>query len=223
VVVELATGKRRVIAHEVTEQPQWMPDGKSLVFAHGDVIGVCPGIACDRRYQIRWIRSDGTGERVLVRNVQSGAAPSPDGKRLLFFRQIGDGSDFTLWTARIDGTHVVRWSEPLPLPEAYWAPPDGRRIWMIYAGRDHAHATVFEGPGRPRALPEPIHWAPMDWSDDTRLIAWADGNRIKRIHPDGGGLRVLARFRGRGGCETLEWNPNGRELLLACARESDTD
>jgi dipeptidyl aminopeptidase/acylaminoacyl peptidase len=223
VVVELATGKRRVIAHEVTEHPQWMPDGKSLLFAHGDVIGSCPGIACDNPYQIRWIRSDGAGERVVVRNARSGPAPAPDGRTFLFFRGKADSSEFTLWTARLDGTHQIRWSEPLFYPEAYWAPPDGRRIRMLYAGKEHAHALVFDGPRRARPLPDAIHWSPMDWSPDAKLIVWGDGNRIRRIHPDGGGLRVLLRFRGIGGCETLEWSPNGRELLLACARAEDGD
>jgi dipeptidyl aminopeptidase/acylaminoacyl peptidase len=221
VVVDVKTGDRRTIAHEVTEHPQWMPDGKSLLFAHGDVVGVCPGVTCDTRYQIRWIRADGTGERVVVRNTQSGPAPSPDGRRFLFFREIGEGSEFTLWTARLDGTHEVRWSEPLFLPEAYWTPPDGRRIRVLYAGRNHGHAVIFNGPGRWRALPEAIHWAPWDWTPDAKLIAWADGNRIRRIHPDGGGLRVLARFRSDGGCETLEWSPDGRELMLACAKATE--
>ena len=223
VVVDLATGDRRVIAHEVTDHPQWMPDGRSLLFTHGDVVGACPGIACERPFQIRWIRSDGTGERVVARDVDSGPAPSPDGKRFLFFREIGDSASFTLWTARLDGSHEVRWSEPQFSPEAYWAPPDGRRIRMLYAGREHAHAVLFDGPGRVRPLPKAIHWAPMDWSPDAKLIVWPEGNRVWRIHPDGGGRRVLLRFRGYGGCGGIEWSPDGRELLLACAQWEDGD
>lgn len=222
VVVDLASGARRVLAMRATERPMWMPDGKSILFAHGDVVGDGPPLS-PNEYEIHSVRATGGGERVLVGHSMSGPAPSPDGRSFLFFRRPNYWPQFSLWTASADGTHRVRWSEPsYTTPEAYWTPPDGRRIWMLYAGRRHAHALVFDGPGAPRKLPERIHWGPMSWTYDGKLIAWADGNRIKAIRPDGTGYRVLARFRGDGGCEALEWSAND-QLLLACAKAQDYD
>ena len=117
----------------------------------------------------------------------------------------------------------MRWSAPLFLPEAYWSPPDGRRIWLQYSGRHQAHGLVFTGPFEKRRLPEVIRVYGMDWSPDGKLIAWTDGERVRRVHPDGTGLRTLLRFRGDGSCNGAEWSPDGRDLLLACAKARDTD
>jgi WD40 repeat protein len=218
VVASVATGERHVIADPAAERPNWAPDGKSILYLRGDIIGVYNGGPVDYNEGDIWsVRPDGTGSHEVVHHVGSAPAFSADGKRILFFRAPGSQAAYALWTAGADGHGQARVTSPFSQAEAHWA-PNGLGIWVLAAGREHARALLFPPSGKRRRLPAAIRWGPMDWSDDGDLIAWDDGSRIRAIRPDGTGGRVLVWFLGRGGCSSLEWSPTSRRLLVACSK-----
>jgi dipeptidyl aminopeptidase/acylaminoacyl peptidase len=209
IVASVATGERHVVADPAADRPNWAPDGRSILYLRGDIIGVYNGGPVDYNEGDIWsVRPDGTGSHEVVHHV---ASPP------LFFRAPGSQAAYALWTAGADGTSEARVTSPFSQAEAHWA-PNGLGIWVLAAGREHARALLFPPSGERRRLPAAIRWGPMDWSDDGELIAWGDGSRIRAIRPDATGGRLLLRFLGRGGCDSLEWSPTSSRLLVACSK-----
>jgi Tol biopolymer transport system component len=126
------------------QSPRWSPDGRQIVFRHGDVTG----------FSVWIMNRDGSGRHQITPDGMDAGSPdwSPDGARIVF--QSPDenpGPDLQtaqqLYTIRPDGTHltaithyqtdaavIVRTAGPR------WS-PDGRRI--VFA---HLDATTTLGP-----------------------------------------------------------------------------
>jgi Tol biopolymer transport system component len=236
VTLDLRSGARRAVAEMSVGQPSWAPDGRSLVYVRGDVVGEAPGDCTpppDRPpdpschptpgsppEEVWQIRADGSGARRLVRKASSEfpAQLSHDGRRLLFarFREEPEPAA-SVWTARSAGGHEKRLAHGLLTPEVAWA-PNGRDVVVLTAGRSRAYAFVLSPSGRRRKLPRAIASGPMAWSPDGGLIAWANGPRIEAVRPDGRRRRVLARLAGGVEIRELSWSPNGRRLAFTAAK-----
>ena len=224
VTVELATGKRRVIADRAVGVASWAPDGQSLFYEYGDIVGVYwEGIPEELlRSDIRTVRVDGTGEREVVRDVASDPALSPSGRRLFFFRRTHvDEGWAALWTATSTGQNVTRRTEHYWGAYGAWAPVGG--IWMMGLGPPRTRAFRLTPDWKRVPLPAAVRGGSLDWSPHGRWLGWASGPRISLIRPDGSDERLLVRFTGDGGCGSLSWSPDGRQLLVVCGQSTGGD
>jgi Tol biopolymer transport system component len=233
--VDIRSGVRRTLADMATVRPSWAPEGRSLVYVHGDVVGVAPD-ACtpppDRPpdptcvpekpvpEEVWRVGDDGRGARRVVRNASSQFPPqlSRDGRRLLFAREAAnDEGSVSVWVSRSDGGHQKRLAGGLTVPDVAWA-PNGRDVAVLNSGRLRAWAFVLSPFGQRRKLPRVIDSGPMAWSPDGGLIAWV-GERgratvIEAVLPNGRGHRVLTRLAAGVRVNELSWSPDGRRLAF---------
>ncbi|HEU0013735.1 MAG TPA: hypothetical protein VFQ45_08630 [Longimicrobium sp.] len=123
-VVDPATGRGRRIARG--GGGAWSPDGRWIAY-----VGA-PRYEQDHRFQLRVVRPDGTGDRLVYVNPDStgwsdgicrictwfsNGAPhsplwSPDGRRIVFTRLYHAGE--TLWSIGVDGSGLRRLTTTLP-------------------------------------------------------------------------------------------------------------
>jgi WD40-like Beta Propeller Repeat len=157
-------------------QPDWAPDGKSLVLTDTASIFVQP------------LRG---GRRVVTRGTDL-AAPkwSPDGRWIAYVSQTKRAQK-GLWIVRPDGRgrrHVAR-----EATSTFAWSPDGRTL--AYS-RANGVGLVGVAGGRSRALGLGFAAQVTAWSPDGRLLALVghmgdDPDQIWTVRPDGRGLRRL--------------------------------
>jgi Tol biopolymer transport system component len=233
--VAIRSGVRRTLADMAAARPSWAPGGRSLVYVHGDVVGVAPDTCTpppDRPpdptcvpetpvpEEVWRVGDDGHGARRLVRNASSQFPPqlSPDGRRLLFAREATDDEgSVSIWISRSDGTHQRRLAGGLVVPDVAWA-PNGRDVVVLNSGRSRAWAFRLASSGRRRKLPRVIDSGPMAWSPDGGLIAWVGekgrATVIEAVLSNGRGRRVLTRLAAGVQVSQLSWSPDGRRLAF---------
>jgi serine/threonine protein kinase len=141
------TQQRLTSTPGVNTNPVWTPDGRGIVYRSRSSGG----------YSLYWIRSDGATDAVKLVESKTDLAPysfSPDGKRLAYEDQGGDGGG-DIWTLPID------WSDPehpkagkpelfLRTPELERFPafsPDGN--WLAYAAGDRVNPDIYVRPFPP--------------------------------------------------------------------------
>jgi Tol biopolymer transport system component len=171
---------RDVVAGLSSESsPMWSPDGTTIAYATA-------------RGEIRLIRPDGSGERVVARGVR--AVWSPDGTRLAVVgeSELHVGVDRrTLVVVRADGGGAVTLSRDLG-DYASWS-PDGRHVAFV-------ETRLF--------LP-PTELDPVESTDI--FIADADGGGRRRVTHEPGGSEVTQPV----------WSPDGKRILYSASYASD--
>jgi Tol biopolymer transport system component len=204
--------------------PSFTPNGRRIVFtAEGDETIMSMNLqGKDRRFILHSGRRFGTGDFIVKL-----PRVSPDGRTILFGAEqlLGNIGGFgasvhAVYSVRMNGTHltpVVPYD--LDAPAGDWA-PNGKRI----ESGDNA------GYGAPQAVPHNVltvrpdgtglrfvtHYTGIDvgagagtYSPDGRWIVFRvqrdDHYSLWKIHPDGTGKRLIARFKYNPG--TRDWGP----------------
>lgn len=214
-------GPPRRLADLAVDRPAWTPDGRTLLYLRGDVVGTYEvGDPIDYNDSEIWsVASDGRDAHRIVADV--GPEPpvlSPDGDRFLFVRWAGDRSE--LWTARLDGQGERR-LYPGGLDQGGWV-PGSDEPWLFRAVGDRLRAVVLGAAG---ASPLPrVRSGPLAWSPDGRRVAWGAGPTIRTMRRDGSHVREVVRFRidrrNIGFCTSLQWSPDATRLVMSCEQQS---
>jgi TolB protein len=82
--------------------PSWAPDGERIAFVKRDLGGVA------NRGRIYIMDADGANPHPLTTSASYSPSWSPDGRRLAFEAEDPDGGDYEIFTARADGSHLVK-------------------------------------------------------------------------------------------------------------------
>ncbi len=175
----------------------WAPDGSMLAYLYAT--------------ELRVLRQDGSGSRLLARNVTDTPTWSPDGRSLAFaadglrIAAVAGGKSRLLTRA---GSTAPAWS------------PAGRRIAFL-TGDGPYGLDVIDGDGKHlREIADGISSAPS-WSPDGKRIAFSTGEdygptSIETIRYDGTGLTVLASATAEDTGDVLsapKWSPDGKTIL----------
>ena len=184
----------------------WSPDGQRLSC---DGFGLSDG-GLDGIYTIR--SSDGGGLQRVTSNPNGEDCPgnySPDGKRLVFFRQ--NDTTFALFTVKVDGTDLRQISpdDSTQFDNDFdcgsWSPqgneilfsahvPDDQRntVWMVHSDGTGLHRVPIPGCGGSRNDPSTIGCFSANWSPDgTKIVFERFSNSqgdVYTVNPDGTNL-----------------------------------
>jgi Tol biopolymer transport system component len=189
----LARGKR----------PVWSPDSREVAYLAGA--------------NVREIRVDGGGSRLLVRNSQV-VAWSPDGRALAFVRGVPTGSVRVLVrrggrdrvVAHVVGAEDMSWSA------------DGR--WIALAcvtGCGEDRLVVMRPTGvRARTFRGASHFA---WSPRGDELAFVDAHGLELLDLTTGVVRSLIPDLHYGDLRSMAWSPAGSEIAYTVARSFGVD
>ena len=152
---------------------------------------------------------------------------SPDGTRITFMRSRERST--SLWMANADGTDPHRLAGGLlGPPAAAWSPDGGTIALSAFSrakGDRRCHIYVLPASGgRPHQIvAEEIMNNRPAWTPDGQWITFStyDGE-IREVHPDGTGLRTIARFPGKE-IRGLSWSPDGQHLAYSARVFPQTD
>ena len=133
------------------QRPRWSPTGEWIAFMSSSGADAADGSPGD----VRVIRPDGTGERVVVTGTAGYAAAwSPDGRRLAFFDNEIPSTRPAVRTIRVDGTDprrvgVIGGSETdvMAWPEGWLSyAPDGRALMVCTSPTGDDNYQLFRAP-----------------------------------------------------------------------------
>lgn len=175
--------------------------------------------------------ADGSNSTLVTEEIEPGSRPdvSPDGTRIVFTEEGGDGSLFVI---NVDGSGLTNLTPGSPQPNSQdpaWS-PDGDRI-VFSAPSDELgcflaladeRAPLFvinsDGSGGAQPLTNPadgIYHLNPDWSPDGNRIAFSacgDVSDIFLVDPDGAGLlQLMPDISGSG----PSWSPDGRWIAFS--------
>jgi Tol biopolymer transport system component len=213
--VDLATGERRVLTAGPGEKwsPRWLPDGRIGYVSGGPEGGV------------EFVGPAG-GARAGARGEMRAPAWSPDGRHMVFHRDVESGwPPHRAWPSRDPRYALVRTGI---FPS--YAPAGDRFVLNDgTAGIVHNRILLADADGRHRAVlfadSTRSALAPV-WSPRGDRIAFAVGRffpgqlgpaaaSIAVIGADGAGLTLLTDTAGNAGFPS--WSPDGREIVYRAA------
>lgn len=173
----------RQLTHNKTPDylPSWSPDGKSISFtsrrksAEGDA---------ELPY-IYIMNADGSDQRRLVADslgTSAGAEWSPDGRRIVYSRKVGDQKGVDIFMADSNGQNERRITKDADQAIYNGSPmfsPDGKRI-AFYSDNGMASSIVVmraDGTKRNVVVAEGQNWYPR-WSPDGRWLVYTAAVRM---------------------------------------------
>ena len=158
------TNVRRLTDNKLYEEvPSWSPDGKRLAFTRevplpGDTSGAA-------HYDIFVVNTDGTGEVRLttLEDFASGAAWSPDGKRIAFYGRREKKMD--IFTMDNDGKNIQNVTNDSTEDYSPSWSPDGQ--WIAYTSGSSKNYDVWairsDGTNRVRLTDHPKRDETPSW------------------------------------------------------------
>ena len=194
------------------------PDGHRIAYAV--ILRDRPG----RPYGQLWIMELFNQKTVRVGGEKDGGGGplwSPDGKWLAFFGHRGDKSG--LFMSRPDGSEITYLASSegtnSPLPgtgkEASWS-PDGKQIAFISSTPG---AETVEATGDPKVITRYLY-KPEAGEGLTRFN---DNQRLHIFVVDVATKQVRQLTQGNSDEHSIDWSPDGKEILFAANREPNQD
>lgn len=148
------------VGNALVDDASWAPDGQQILYARGR--------------DVRTVRRDGTGDRVLIHTpgYPYWIRFSPDGQRLIYTVASLQSDSESLWQASLDGSDAHMrfrgWSDPPRECCAEWT-PDGkylvfssshRGLWNIWAIREKRFLLHWRAPAPVQLTPTPRAMGP---------------------------------------------------------------
>jgi hypothetical protein len=201
-------GVRRCGNLDLRPCPVWSTDARTLYYE-------CGFNTCAVRAKA------GSTPREVIDNVYDGPRISSDGEWLAFVRGSQDPKINGLWIARPDGSDQRHLLGGTSDPHEFGRVP-GRHEVYAHGGRAGKRTVLISVSGHRRRIGSRFGGRLVTISPDRRVIAWISQRNAKGVEVLSGRIddwhvRVLARFTSKGGLteiDTLEWSPNGSELLV---------
>jgi Tol biopolymer transport system component len=184
----------------------------------------------DSDYELFRMRANGTFVRRVTQKTvhDADARVSPDGSRIVFWRQPpGElrGEIFTMWS---DGTHVRRLTTNDDEDQVPNWSPDGQRIVFRNDRLDFQmdlYTMNPDGTGVTRVTrTDAREWLPT-WSPDGAWIAYSLEElgaywEVARSRPNGGSFQLLTNNTGIDDL-TADWAPDGSRLAIWSDADGD--
>ena len=186
-------------------------------------------------YELATINLETMERHRLTRNnaVDHLPAWSPDGQRVAYLTNstapLRESSD-QLYSGQVNLAVITPGSNQEPLQHEGWTgldylsppvwSPDGRHIAISGYDRDQtdpgstANVLTVQNPGSRVRLGETT--AGPAWSPDSARLAFADGQDIYTVNPDGTGLERI--WTEENNINHLDWHPDGSEILVSALR-----
>ena len=179
--------------------------------------------------------TDGSVRRLTRNGVADfGAAWSPDGRRLAFSRQVGEGT--ALFVMNADGSGARRLTSPVTTPEGLlsfdvspaWS-PDGRQLAFSSnrrGGGPDIWRIRLDGTGLVRVTGGAAYVGDTNptWSPDARWL-WFDTDRngdfnreLYRVRPDGTSLQRMTRTPDNVDDAAADFSPDGSRIVFISTR-----
>jgi Tol biopolymer transport system component len=215
------SGLKRIRIKGSTTNPDWSPDGRSIVF----------GLETDTDAGIAIMSADGADLRNLTRKgFQGQAAFSPDGQWIAYERDITEGNN-GVWLMRADGSGKRRVTRS-PFGCCDTDPnfsPDGRTITFVRIKKPEVQQALFsvrrDGSGLRQLTPYSWEVAiKHDWSPDGKLIVLttnadfvrpSESANLVTIRPDGTGKTELTHFTGgKQNAFAGSFSPDGKQITF---------
>jgi dipeptidyl aminopeptidase/acylaminoacyl peptidase len=158
-----------------------------------------------------------------------GPVVSPDGTRIAYQRWGRSNSrpdNTSIWTIGADGSGLRPLIRGLNVAFTVEWSPDGSTIALGAHTGTRSGQRIFVVPADGGQLRRIVNEEVLDgpaWSPDGLWLAYStyDGE-IWRVHPDGSGRHLIARFPGKE-VEHLLWSPDGRRLAYVTAPPPRSD
>lgn len=159
------------------------PNGKGIYFISGKESGSL--MASDVKA--------GTS-REIVSDMATQPIISPDGKRLMFIRDLELGVNTELWTCNIDGSNKVKLASGRNLATGDWT-RDGLRLGFGDGEENHGFIVDADGRHLRQIYSGGISTGTVVWSADSKSVyivvnnqiheIWLDGSKKERVFPEG--------------------------------------
>lgn len=206
--------------------PRIAPDGRHVVFVRSgyDILND------EARHSLWLVAADGGGLRPLTPPDENAGSPrfSPDGSRLIYVVSHKDDAGHETAEIRMrwmDTGDTARLASLLHVPSELRFSPDGRRIAFAQLVDDPPEAPVAHLPAPPEGA---------DWGPDIKVIDRLDyrfngkgylprGRTHLFVMPADGGTPQQVTAGDVDDDGSLDWTPDGKELIFSANRHPDAE
>ena len=191
-VADLAAGTTQRLTTDGANNndPQWSPDGESLVYS-------ATRPATNKDLFVRALAGGAARHLTSRPGVEWGSDWSPDGSAVLF-TSFWSAGGFDIWTQPAAGGAARPYVASAAMESGARVSPDGR--WAAYtsseSGRDEVYVQSFPTPGRTTLVSAAGGVAPV-WRGDGRELYYWDGDQLVAVAVAPGGAGGSLAVRGR--------------------------